>query len=83
MWAAIISALAAAFKAVAAFIGKRRDELLISLGATRQSNTDLRGRIDALQEANKIREAARADVERGTTDGVPDDDGFRRKDGDD
>jgi hypothetical protein len=81
MWAAIISAVAAVFKAVAAFIAKRRDELLVSLGKTRQKSDDLQGRIDALKEANRLRNEAESRINRDDAGGLSDD-GFERK-GDD
>jgi hypothetical protein len=80
MWAAIISAVAAVFKAAAAFISKRRDEMLVSLGRSKQSNVDLQGRIDALKEANRLRNEAESRVNREDAGGVPVDDGFERKD---
>jgi hypothetical protein len=79
MWAAIISAVAAVFKAVAVFISKRRDEMLVSLGRSKQSNVDLQGRIDALKEANRLRNEAESRVQRDDAGGVPVDDGFERK----
>jgi hypothetical protein len=81
MWAAIISAVAAVFKTVAAFISKRRDEMLVALGRSKQSTEDLQGRIDALQEANRLRNEAESRVRRDDPDGMSDD-GFLRKDDD-
>jgi len=43
---------------------EKAEDLLVSLGATRQSNDDLRGRIDANQKANALREAAESAAER-------------------
>jgi hypothetical protein len=80
MWTAIISGIVAVVKAVTVWMGKRRDEMLIALGRSGQRSDDLQGRIDALQEANRLREAARASVARDDSGGVPVDDGFQRKD---
>lgn len=82
MIASIIGAIAAALRVALAWMQKRRDELLVSLGATKQSNTDLQGRIDALKEANRLRNEAESRVNRDDAGGVPVDDGFERK-GDD
>jgi hypothetical protein len=79
--AAIVSALAAAIKLAATWLGYARDKLLLSLGGAQQKNTDLQGRIDALKEGNKAREDARRNIERNAG-GVMQDDGFRRADED-
>mgnify|MGYP005812279357 CR=1 FL=1 len=83
MIAAIISALAAAFKVVAAWLSYARDKTLIALGGSRQQASSLQERLDALQKANRLREEARATLNRDA-DGGMSDDGYRRpeKDGD-
>jgi hypothetical protein len=81
--AAIISALAAFFKVVVSWISYARDKTLIALGGSRQQASSLQERLDALQKANRLREEARADLNRDS-DGGMSDDGYRRieKDGD-
>ncbi len=83
MIAAIISALAAAFKVVATWLSYARDKTLIALGGTQQQASSLQERLDALQQANRLREEARADIN-SDPDGGMSDDGYRRpeKDGD-
>ena len=79
MIAAIISALAAAFKLAATYLGYARDKLLVALGGAQQKNTDLQGRIDAIKAANKARNEAERSLERDPSGGMSDD-GFRRAD---
>lgn len=81
MIASIISAIAAALRVALAWMQQRRDAILVSLGASKQSNADLQGRIDALQEANRLRNEAESRVRRDG-DGELSDDGFQRKDDD-
>lgn len=81
MIASVISVIAAALRVALAWMQQRRDALLLSLGKSRQTSDDLQGRIDALQEANRIREEARRAAECSDADSLSDD-GFRRKDDD-
>jgi len=83
MIAAIISALAAIFKVVATWLSYARDKTLIALGGSRQQASSLQERLDALQQANRLREEARSDLNRDP-DSWLSDDGYRRpeKDGD-
>jgi hypothetical protein len=76
---AIISLVATALQAVVAYLQKKRDDLLVGLGASQQSNSDLKGRIDGIIQAKELGEAADADAERNP-DGILSDDGFQRKD---
>ena len=81
---AVLTAIAGAIKFATEWLRQKKDELLIALGGQKQKVEDLEGRLDALDKANKAREDARHDVERGDAGGLLDDDGFRRKDdGDD
>jgi len=57
-----------------------RDKTLISLGASKQSEKDLEGRIDALKEANKIRNEADSAIVHDPDSVLRDDDGFERRD---
>ena len=86
MWASIVTAvlgfLGAGVKLALQLAQNARDKLLVSLGASKQSNTDLQGRIDALKEANRLRTEAESRINRDDAGGVPVDDGFERK-GDD
>jgi hypothetical protein len=82
MWsaiAAVIAAIGSGIKLAADWLAKKRDDLLLSLGRTQQSNTDLQGRIDALQKANDARETSHGESERNP-DSILSDDGFQRKD---
>ena len=85
MWASIVTAvlgfLGAGVKLALQLAQNARDKLLVSLGASKQSNTDLQGRIDALKEANRLRNEAESRVNRDDVGGLSDD-GFERK-GDD
>lgn len=81
MIAAIISALAAAFKLVSEWMRVSRDKLLIALGSKQQEAASLRERLDAIQRANVLREQARADMNRDPTGGREPDD-FARPDKD-
>jgi hypothetical protein len=82
MWtaiAAIVGAISSGIRLAAEWLARGRDNLLLSLGGSRQEAKDLRGRIDGLEKANKLREEARANAERAG-DSVLSDDGFRRDD---
>lgn len=76
---AALSAITAIFKAASAWLSERRDKMLVSLGRSQQTTTDLQGRIDALQEANRIRENTLTQLDRGGNERLRDDDGFERK----
>lgn len=79
MIAAIISALAAAFKLAAEWMRASRDKLLLTLGGKQQEAASLRQRLKDIQIANAAREKARADMNRDPTRGhAPDD--FMRPD---
>lgn len=86
MWASIVASvlgfLGAGIKLALQISQNARDKLLVSLGSSKQSNADLQGRIDALKEANRLRNEAESRVNRDDAGGVPVDDGFERK-GDD
>jgi hypothetical protein len=79
MIASIIAALASLFKIVAEFMRQSRDKLLLTLGGTQQEAASLRERLKAIQEANRAREQARADMNRDPTGGR-DSDEFTRSD---
>ena len=79
MVASIIAALAALFKIVAEWMRVSRDKLLITLGGSQQEAASLRERLHAVQEANRAREQARADMNRSETGGR-DPDEFMRPD---
>lgn len=84
MWsaiAAVIAAITSGIRLASNWAAKKRDELLLSLGATKQSNADLSARIDAMEKANEVREVARGESERDPSS-ILSDDGFRRKDDD-
>lgn len=81
MLAAIVSALAAAFKLAAEFMRASRDKLLLTLGGKQQEAASLRQRLKDIQIANAAREKARADMNRGPTGGR-EPDGFMRPDKD-
>ena len=79
MIAAIISALAAAFKLAGEFMRASRDKLLLTLGGKQQEAASLRERLKDIQIANAAREKARAEMNRDVTGGrAPD--GFMRPD---
>ena len=79
MITAIISAITAALKLASEWMRASRDKLLISLGARDQEAVSLRQRLRAVQEANRAREQARADMNRDKTGGrAPDE--FMRPD---
>jgi hypothetical protein len=77
---AVVSAIAGAIKFATEWLRQQKDKLLIALGGQKQKVEDLEGRLDALETATKDREAARHDIERGGSERLLDDDGFRRKD---
>jgi hypothetical protein len=79
MWSAIISAIAAGFRLVASYFAWAKEKALVALGKQQQRAEDLQGRIDALQEANRIRENTITQLDRGGIDGLRSDDGFERK----
>jgi hypothetical protein len=79
MIAAIISALAAAFKLAAEWMRASRDKLLLTLGGTRQKADDLQSRLDSINEANKARQSVLAKSMKNPKDDL-EDDGFMRGD---
>jgi hypothetical protein len=81
MIAAIVSAIAAALKLFSEFMRASRDKLLLTLGGSQQEATSLRERLRAVQEANRAREQARADMNRDPTGGREPDE-FMRPDKD-
>jgi hypothetical protein len=79
MLAAIVQLVATAFQAVLAYLQKKREDLLVSLGASKERGDGLQGRLDGIQEAKKLEDGADAHAQRNPDDWMSDD-GFRRKD---
>jgi hypothetical protein len=81
MWsaiAAVVAAIGSGIRLASDWLAKKRDDLLLSLGSTKQSNADLTARIDAMEKANVARETSRGESERDPSS-VLSDDGFQRK----
>jgi hypothetical protein len=80
MLTTILSIIGSIVQVILNWTSSARDKTLIALGATKQSEKDLEGRIDAIKEANKIRNEADASIARDPDSVLRDDDGFRRND---
>ena len=81
MLTAIIQAVLSVLASIWKWKQDKKEDTARTLGKAEQSNTDLQGRIDALQEANRMRNEAESRVMRDGSGSVSDD-GFERK-GDD
>jgi hypothetical protein len=80
--AAIISAVGGFIRLLIDWMDRAREKMLISLGASQQKTSDLQGRLDALNKANKLKQDAIADIKRNPGS-LMSDDGFQRPEGDD
>lgn len=82
MIAAIISAVSGFIQLLISWMDRAREKMLVSLGASQQKTSDLQGRIDALNQANKIKQDTLADIKHNPGS-LLSDDGFQRAEGDD
>lgn len=78
MIASILSLISNAVRLALDWMARRREAMFVAIGRAQKHTEDLEARYDALREANKVRDAARAAAERDHRDGMSDDDGFRR-----
>jgi hypothetical protein len=80
--AAIISAVSGFIQLLISWMDRAREKMLVSLGAAQQKTSDLQGRLDALNKANKIKQDAVAAIKHNPGS-LMSDDGFQRAEGDD